>query len=82
MENLPRSLIVCAIILGGAHVIRGLYPADRFTMIPAASGATYRLDRLTGSILYCDAVVCRPLALAIPVMPKPAPPAQRPTTGT
>jgi hypothetical protein len=82
MENLPRALIVSAMIFGGALIVRGLYPADRFTMVPTTNGAAFRLDRLTGSLLYCDAVLCRPLALAIPVAPKPAPSAHGPTTGT
>ena len=82
MENLPRALVFSAMILGGALIVNGLYPADRFTMIPTANGAAFRLDRLTGGLLYCDALLCRPLALAVPVAPKPAPPARGPATGT
>jgi hypothetical protein len=63
MEQLPRAIVIAAIILAGGLVVRGLYPADRYTMVPVQGGA-YRLDRLTGSVLFCDAIVCRELPLA------------------
>jgi len=77
MDQLPRALIVAAIILGGAVIVRGLYPADRFTMIAAQGGGAYRLDRLTGSVFYCDPLVCRllPVATLVPAQPKAASPA-------
>jgi hypothetical protein len=74
MEALPRALIVAAMILGGALLVHGLYPADRFAMVPASNGAAYRLDRLTGSVLYCDGMLCRVLPFAVPIpgaVPKP-----------
>ena len=85
MDALPRALVVAAIILGGALIVRGLYPADRYSMVAAGNGA-YRVDRLTGSVAYCDPAVCRMLVIVIQV-PVPggaqgAPPAARPTTGT
>jgi len=75
MESLPRALVFAAIILGGAILIHGLYPADRFSMVPAAAGGGFRVDRLTGGVLFCDPLMCRQLPLAVPVAPRPAPPA-------
>jgi len=81
MENLPRAIVIAALILGGAAVVRGLYPADRFTLV-AAQGGAYRVDRLTGSVLFCDGLMCRvlPLAKIVPMAPKPAAPS--PGNGT
>ena len=86
MENLPRALIIAAIVLGGAFIVRGLYPTDRFTMIANQGGGAFRVDRLTGSVLFCDALLCRVLPLATMVAPpaqgrKPTAPAQG-ATGT
>ena len=79
MDQLPRALVIVAMILGGAFIVRGLYPADRFVMTSAAGGA-YRLDRLTGAVAFCDALVCRALPLAtLKAVPAPATPS-RPTT--
>ncbi|MEI8298024.1 MAG: hypothetical protein WCH32_08370 [Pseudomonadota bacterium] len=76
MDSLPRALVFAAIILGSAIMIHGLYPADRFTMVPApAGGGAFRVDRLTGGVLFCDALMCRQLPLAVPVIPRPAAPA-------
>lgn len=79
MENLPRALVIAALIFGGALIVRGLYPADRFTLV-AAPGGAYRVDRLTGSVLFCDQLLCRQLPVATFVAPgqRPAPPAQGP----
>jgi len=80
MEQLPRAIVIAAIILGGATLIRGLYPADRFALVPAGNGA-YRIDKLTGAVLYCDAVLCRALPYgAIVPTPRAVPPAN--STGT
>ncbi len=73
MEGLPRAIVAAAIILGGAHLVHGLYPADRFTVTAAANGGSYRLDRLTGAVFFCDTLFCRALPLAVPVQ-VPAPP--------
>jgi len=82
MELLSRAIVIAAIVLGGALVIRGLYPADRFTMI-AVQGGAYRLDRLTGAVIFCDAVVCRPLPLAtIRTTPQTPPKSGDHATGT
>ena len=84
MDQLPRALIIAAIILGGAVIIRGLYPADRFTMVAAQGGGAYRIDRLTGSVLYCDALLCRvlPVATLMPAPPKQGSPAPPPGAAT
>jgi hypothetical protein len=77
MDQLPRAIIIAAIILGGAAIVRGLYPADRFTMVAAQGGGAFRVDRLTGSVLFCDAVLCRalPTASFAPAPQKPVQPA-------
>ncbi len=84
MDTLARAIVIAAMILGGAFVVRGLYPTDRFTMIAAQGGGAFRVDRLTGSVSFCDALMCRvlPLATYAPGTPKqpPAPPAG--ATGT
>ncbi len=75
MEQLARALVISAIILGGAHVLRAYYVADRYTLV-AAGNATFRIDRMSGAVLYCDAVLCRqlPFAAIVPTAPKaPAP---------
>jgi hypothetical protein len=86
MDQLPRALVLAAIILGGAFIVRGLYPTDRFTMVAAQGGGAFRVDRLTGSVLFCDALVCRvlPVATRIPMPQKPAPKGSTPdgATGT
>jgi len=78
MEGLPRAIIAAAMIFGGALLVHGLYPADRFTLASAAGGGSYRLDRLTGAVYFCDTLFCRALPLAVPVAvpakPKTAPP--------
>lgn len=83
MDQLPRALVIAALILGGALIVRGLYPADRYSMV-AVPGGAYRLDRLTGGVLFCDAALCRSLPLvaivARPAAPPSPPPA--PATGT
>jgi hypothetical protein len=75
MDALPRAIVIAAIILGGAFIVRGLYPADRFTMIGTQGGA-FRVDRLTGAVLFCDAVICRALPVATFVAPPSKPAAQ------
>ena len=75
MESLPRAIIAAAMIFGSALLVHGLYPADRYAMTPATNGGTYRLDRLTGGVLFCDALFCRALPLAVPVPVQPAKPA-------
>jgi len=81
MDALPRAIVIAAIILGAALLIRGFYPADRYMMV-AAPGGAYRLDRLTGGVIFCDAMLCRvmPLAAIVPAPAKPAP--NPPSTGT
>lgn len=83
MENLPRALVIAAIVLGGAFIVRGLYPTDRFSMVAAQGGGAFRVDRLTGSVLFCDALVCRvlPIAAFVPP-PAPAKPPASGATGT
>ncbi len=86
MDLIARAIVVAAIILGAAHLVRGLYPADRYTMTSVPNGA-FRLDRLTGSVIFCDALLCRALPLATPVPGRmPAAPGAPPTapraTGT
>jgi hypothetical protein len=73
MDQLPRAIVIAAIIVAGAFVLRGLYPADRFEVV-AAQGGAYRIDRLTGAVLFCDALVCRALPLATFKAAPPAPP--------
>jgi hypothetical protein len=80
MDALPRAIVIAAIILGGAFIVRGLYPADRFTMV-AAPGGAFRVDRLTGAVLFCDAVICRALPVATFAAP-PAKPAAQPRPPT
>jgi hypothetical protein len=83
MDNLPRAIVIAAIILGGAFIIRGLYPTDRFTMV-ASQGGAFRIDRLTGSVLFCDPLVCRalPLASFAPTPGRATPPAGPPAGAT
>jgi len=83
MDSLARAIVIAAIILGGAFIVRGLYPADRYSMIPAQGGA-FRVDRLTGAVLFCDAVLCRalPVATFAPAPPRQAAPAAPPGAAT
>jgi hypothetical protein len=82
METIARAIVIAAIIFGGALIVHGLYPADRYSMVAAATGGgAYRIDRLTGSVLYCDALVCRALPLAT-LVPGPAKPAPAPAPGS
>jgi len=83
MENLPRALVIASIVIGGAFIVRGLYPTDRFSMVAAQGGGAFRVDRLTGSVLFCDTLVCRVLPVATFVTPTapPKPPASG-ATGT
>jgi hypothetical protein len=83
MDALSRAIVVAAIILGGALVVRGLYPADRYLLV-AAQGGAFRVDRLTGSVLFCDLIVCRSLPIAnfVPGPQKPAPQSAPPGAAT
>ncbi len=82
MDQLPRAIVFAAIIVSGALLLHGLYPADRYSMV-AAQGGAFRVDRLTGAVIFCDAVICRslPLATFTPAQPKPLPP-NAPPSGT
>jgi hypothetical protein len=84
MDALPRAIVIAAMILGGALIVRGLYPADRFTIVAAQAGGAYRVDRLTGSVSFCDALMCRvlPLATFVPAAPKATPAPGTGSTGT
>jgi hypothetical protein len=86
MNALPRAIVIAALILGGAFIVRGLYPTDRFTIVAAQGGGAYRVDRLTGSVSFCDALMCRVLPLATftpgPLKQAPQAPAPGASTGT
>lgn len=81
MEQLSRAIVVAAIIIAGAFVLRGVYPADRYGMI-AAQGGAYRIDHLTGAVIFCDALICRALPLATFKAPPAPPPASAPKGAT
>ncbi len=80
MSDLARSIVIAAILLGGALVVRGTFGTDRFELIQAGGGSVYRLDRLTGAVVFCNPAACRPLPMFVPAPAKtPAdkpPPAQ------
>jgi hypothetical protein len=69
MNEIARAIVIAAIVLGGALVVRGTFGTDRHELQPAPGGAVYRLDRLTGRMSYCTPVACRPLAVMVPVRP-------------
>jgi hypothetical protein len=66
MSDLARSIVIAAILLGGALVVRGTFGTDRYELVQAGGGQVYRLDRLTGSVTFCNPVVCRPLPMFVP----------------
>jgi hypothetical protein len=77
MSDLARSIVIAAILLGGALVVRGTFGTDRFELIQAVGGSVYRLDRLTGSVVFCTPAACRPLPMFVPA-PATAPGEKQP----
>ncbi len=78
MSDLARSIVIAAILLGGALVVRGTFGTDRYELVQAGGGQVYRLDRLTGAVTFCNPVVCRPLPTVVPNLqaPRQTPPPQ------
>lgn len=66
MSDLARSIVIAAILLGGALVVRGTFGTDRFELTQAVGGAVYRLDRLTGAVVFCSPAACRQLPMFVP----------------
>ncbi len=66
MNDFARAIVVAAIVLGGALVVRGTFGTDRYDLVPAVGGAVYRLDRLTGGVAICTPAACRPLPTLVP----------------
>lgn len=71
MTGIARAIVVAAVLLGGALVVRGTFGTDRYELVPAVGGAVYRLDRLTGAVSICTPAACRPLPTLVPVAPTP-----------
>jgi hypothetical protein len=67
MTELARAIVIAAIVIGGALVVRGMFGTDRYELQAVPGGAVYRLDRLTGAMSYCTPVACRPLAVMVKV---------------
>jgi hypothetical protein len=85
LNDLARSIVIAAILLGGALVVRGTFGTDRFELIQAVGGSVYRLDRLTGSVVFCTPAACRPLPMFVPApatTPGGNPPPARSGPGT
>jgi hypothetical protein len=92
VSDLPRSVLIAALLLASAFVIRGTFGTDRYDLVPAGNGSAYRVDRLTGAVHFCTPVVCAALPLAKPSVGPgrqggqapvpPAPPQRPPPTGT
>ena len=66
MSDLPRAIVIAALILGGAFVVRGMFGTDRYDLMQATVGSVYRLDQLTGAVAFCTPLVCRPLVMLVP----------------
>lgn len=66
MSDLSRAMVIAALIIGGAFVVRGMFGTDRYDLVPAAAGAVYRIDRLTGSVAVCTPMLCKVLPLLVP----------------
>jgi hypothetical protein len=73
VNDLARAIVIAALILGGAAVVRGTFGTDRYDLVPAPAGSVYRLDRLTGAVTFCTPAFCRPLATLVPKAQAPGP---------
>lgn len=71
MNEIARAVVIAALILGGAVVVRGMFGTDRYDLIPAVGGTVYRLDRLTGAVSICTPVACKPLPTLVPKVATP-----------
>lgn len=83
MREIARAIVIAAIVLGGAVVVRGTFGTDRYELVPSIGGAVYRLDRLTGGVAICTRAACRLLPTMTPRVAKPPagpPPTQGPST--
>ena len=76
MNDLARAIVIAAVLLSGALIVRGTFGTDRYELIQAGGGQVYRLDRLTGAVTFCNPIACRPLPTLVPSLqaPRPAPP--------
>jgi hypothetical protein len=79
VNDLSRAIVIAALILGGAFVVRGMFGTDRYDLVPAPGGSVYRLDRLTGAVAFCTPMLCRPLAMLVP---REAAPGSAPAPGS
>jgi hypothetical protein len=73
VSELARAIVIAALVLGGALVVRGTFGTDRYDLVPAPGGSVYRLDRLTGAVTFCTPLVCRPLPTLVPNAATPGP---------
>lgn len=71
MSQIARAIVIAAIVLGGALVVRGTFGTDRYELVPAIGGAVYRLDGLTGGVAICTPAACRLLPTMTPRVAKP-----------
>jgi hypothetical protein len=76
MNDLARAVVIAAVLLSGALIVRGTFGTDRYELIQAGGGQVYRLDRLTGAVTFCNPLACRPLPSLVPNLqaPQQAPP--------
>jgi hypothetical protein len=66
VNDLGRALVIAAVLLGGAFVVRGTFGIDRYRLVPAGGSAVYRIDGLTGGVVFCTPAFCRPLPMLVP----------------
>jgi hypothetical protein len=78
VSDLARAIVIAALILGGAAVVRGTFGTDRYDLVPAPGGSVYRLDRLTGAVAFCTPMACRQLPMFVA---KAATPGSQPSPG-
>lgn len=55
---MPNSNLIPAIIIAGAIIVAGFLIGGRYSLVGGNSGAGLRLDRLTGSVVFCNTSGC------------------------
>jgi hypothetical protein len=66
LNDLARAIVIAAVLLSGALIVRGTFGTDRYELVQAGGGQVYRLDRLTGAVTFCNPLACRPLPMFVP----------------
>jgi hypothetical protein len=61
VNELTRAMLIAALVISGAVVVRGTFGTDRYDLHPGPQGGVYRIDRLSGHVAYCTPVACRVL---------------------